>query len=78
MNPPREKWVAIAGVAVLSLVAVAGIAIAGFLGFVESAVVLSGVVLWYSSVYVFALIFTGLFVYQSVVDACARPFMTAR
>jgi hypothetical protein len=57
---------------------VAGIAIAGFLGFVESAVVLSGVVLWYSSVYVFALIFTGLFVYQSVVDACARPFMTAR
>jgi hypothetical protein len=57
---------------------VAGIAIAGFLGFVESAVVLSGVVLWYSSVYVFALIFAGLFVYQSAVDACARPFMTAR
>jgi penicillin-binding protein 1A len=28
LNPPREKWVAIAGVAVLSLVAVAGIAIA--------------------------------------------------
>ncbi|HEY2904849.1 MAG TPA: hypothetical protein VGJ29_03055, partial [Vicinamibacterales bacterium] len=57
---------------------VAGVAIAGFLGFVESAVVLSGVVLWYSSVYVFALIFAGLFVYQSAVDACARPFMTAR
>ncbi len=57
---------------------VAGVAIAGFLGFVESAVVLSGVVLWYSTVYVFALTFAGLFVYQSTVDACARSFMTAR
>ena len=48
----------------------AAIAIAGFLGFVESAVVLSGVILWYSSVYLFALVFTGLFIYQSTLDAC--------
>jgi hypothetical protein len=51
---------------------VMAIAVSGFLGFVESAVVLSGVVLWYSSLYLFALVFAGLFVYQGAVDACWR------
>ena len=56
----------------------AAIAIAGFLGFVESAVVLSGVILWYSSVYLFALVFTGLFIYQSTLDACWGRWAAAR
>ena len=50
----------------------AGVAIAGFMGFIESAVVLSGVVLWYSTVYVFALIFAGLYLYQTAIDSAWR------
>lgn len=50
----------------------AALAVAGVLGFLESAVVLSGVILWYSSVYLYALIFIGLLVYQALLDGCAQ------
>jgi hypothetical protein len=56
---------------------IAALAIAGLLGFVESAVVLSGVILWYSSVYLFALVFAGLTAYQGVLDACWLTFRSS-
>jgi hypothetical protein len=45
------------------------ISVAGLLNFAESAVILSDVVLGYSSIYLFALLFAGLFFYQSAIDA---------
>ena len=49
---------------------VISLGIAGLIGFVESAMVLSGVVLWYSSVYVFVYVFAGLLIYQGGLDSC--------
>jgi hypothetical protein len=48
------------------------ISVAGLMNFAESSVILSDVVLGYSSIYLFALLFAGLLVYQSGVDAAGR------
>ena len=49
---------------------VMSLGIAGMIGFIESAMVLSGVVAWYSSVYVFVYVFAGLVLYQFGLDSC--------
>lgn len=46
----------------------------GLLSFGESSIILGGVVLWYSSVFVYCTVFSGLLTYQAGLDLLATPF----
>ncbi len=50
----------------------AALALAALANFVESLVTLADVVLQYSNIYLFGLMFTGLLLYQTVIDVCWR------
>jgi hypothetical protein len=50
----------------------AALALAVLGNFVESAVTLADVVIQYSNIYLFGLIFAGLLIYQTVIDVCWR------
>jgi hypothetical protein len=50
----------------------AALALAVLGNFVESAATLADVVLQYSNIYLFGLMFAGLLIYQTVIDVCWR------
>jgi hypothetical protein len=71
----RPRWL---GVDIARGFCLTSVAVAGLFGFAESSVIMSSVVLQYSAVYLFALVFAGLFLYQSTIDIGWRTWSLPR